>query len=124
MEVSLRLLLVFVLAASLVGCGSHASMKQPPVDVTGKLSRGGQPLGGVVMVFQPLGDGHMRELPVGADGSFRGAIVSGEYAYYVAQPASQVPGSSIAAVSPEYFQPQMSRTVMVEPGKELAIALD
>jgi hypothetical protein len=47
------------------------------------VSKSGQPLAGVVMVFQPLGDGHVREFPVGKDGSFKGELISGEYTYYV-----------------------------------------
>ena len=58
------------------------------------------------------------------DGTFNGELVSGEYAYYVAKPA--VPGAAQAPrkLSPKYFEADLSRTVTVEPGKQLAIALD
>lgn len=116
--------LCYLLVIAVVGCGSHVGLKRPPAPVSGKLSRGGQPVGGILVVFQPLGDGHTRELPVAQDGTFRGEFVAGEYAYYVAKTTAATAGQTATAIAPEHYQPQMSRTVMVEPGKELTIALD
>jgi hypothetical protein len=78
----------------------------------------------MVIVFQPLGDGHVGELPIRQDGTFNGALVSGEYAYYVAKPAVLAAAKSLRNVSPRYFEADLSRTVIVEPDIELAIALD
>jgi hypothetical protein len=120
----MRLLIISILAGSVLGCGSQVKTRDTPVSVAGKVSQSGQPAGGLVMVFQPLGNGHMRELPVQKDGTFNGELVAGEYAYYVARPTVLAAAQPLRKLSPKYFQADMSRTVAVEPGQQLAIALD
>jgi hypothetical protein len=114
-----------VLAAVIcfAGCSPGVDLKQAPVSVSGKVSHGGQPLGGVVVVFQPLKDGHMREFPLRKDGTFNGELISGEYAYYLLK-STAITAPALRKLSPAYFQADPSRTVTIEPGKQLAIALD
>jgi hypothetical protein len=78
----------------------------------------------MVMVFQPLGDGHVREFPIQKDGSFNGEMISGKYAYFVAKPAIPTAAQALKTLAPKYFEADLSRTVEVEPGALLAIALD
>ncbi len=120
----MRLFIALMLIIGPVGCSSEVKLKGTPVSVSGKVSQSGQPFGGMVIIFHPLGDGHVREFPVQKDGTFNGELVSGEYAYYVAKPI--VPGAAQAfrTLSPKYFEADLSRTVTVEPGQQLAIALD
>jgi hypothetical protein len=120
----MRLIIVLMSTVGLTGCGSQAKLKGTPVSVSGKVSQGSQPVSGVVMVFQPLGDGHVREFSIRKDGTFNGELISGEYAYYIAKPT--VPGAAKAPIklSSKYFEADLSRTVSVEPDKLLAIALD
>jgi hypothetical protein len=120
----MRLLIVSMLMVGLVGCSSEVKLKSAPVSMSGKVSRGGQPVSGMVMILQPLGDGHVREFPIHKDGTFKGEVISGEYAYYVVK--RPVPGAAPAPIklSPKYFEADLSRTVTVEPDKLLAIALD
>jgi hypothetical protein len=118
------LVVVLFSVVALAGCGSAVSLKNAPVNVSGKVSRSGQPVGGMVMVFQPLGDGHMRELPIQKDGSFNGELISGKYAYFVARPAVPAAAQALRNVPSKYFEADLSRTVSVEPGAQLAIALD
>jgi hypothetical protein len=120
----MRLLMILTLVCGLTGCGSNAKLKSAPVNVTGKVSRGGQPMGGMAMIFQPLGDGHVRELPIQKDGTFSGELISGKYAYYVAKPAVPAAAQALKNLSPKFFEADLSRTVTVEPGDLLAIALD
>lgn len=120
----MRLFMVLMLIVGSVGCGSGVKLKNTPVSVSGKVSQSGQPFGGMMMVFQPLGDGHGREFPVQKDGSFNGELVSGEYAYYVAKPTVLGAAQTLRKLSPKYFEADLSRTVTVEPGQQLAIALD
>jgi len=118
----MRLIIVLMLTVGLTGCGSQAKLKGTPVSVSGKVSQGSQPVSGVVMVFQPLGDGHVREFSIRKDGTFNGELVSGEYAYYIAKPT--VSGAGPRKLPPQYFEANLSRTVSVEPDKLLAITLD
>jgi hypothetical protein len=121
---SMRLLVVLMVIAGLAGCGSDARLKSTPVSVTGKVSQAGQPVGGMVMIFQPLGDGHVRELPIQKDGTFSGELICGKYAYYVAKPTIPVASQAVGKLAPKYFAADLSRTVTVEPGQQLAIVLD
>ena len=120
----MRLFIVLMLIVGLLGCSSEVKLKEAPVSVSGKVSQSGQPVGGMVMIFQPLGDGHVREFPIHKDGTFNGELVSGEYAYYVAKPTVPAAAQAPRKLSPKYFEADLSRTVTVEPGKQLAIALD
>jgi hypothetical protein len=118
-----RFLITSMLVVGL-GCSQGAKLKAPPVNISGNVTQGSRPVGGVAIVFQPLGDGHMREIAVHKDGTFSGELVSGEYAYYVAKPAQLVLGQPAAKLAAKYFQADLSRTITVEPDKLLAIALD
>jgi hypothetical protein len=123
-SIFMRLTVIAVAGVALAGCGSKATLKPAPVAVSGKVSQAGQPVSGVVMVFQPLDDGYMRELPLQKDGSFNGEFIAGRYAYYVTRPA--VPGAAQPprSLDAKYFHADLTRTVTVEPGTQLAIALD
>jgi hypothetical protein len=108
-----------------MGCGaSQPGIKNTPVDVTGKVSQGGQPVGNVAVSFQPLDHGHMASLPVGPDGTFRGELISGTYAYSIAQSTAADSVQAIAKVAPQYLEPDLQRTVKVEAGQEVLIVLD
>jgi hypothetical protein len=114
-----------MLIVGMFGCTSEVQLKEAPVSVLGTVSRSGQPLSGMVMIFQPLDDGHVREFPIGKNGTFEGKLVSGEYAYYVAKPTvRRSAAQSLSSLSPKYFEADLSRTVTVEPGNQIAIALD
>jgi hypothetical protein len=120
----MRWSILLLLTAGLIGCGSEVPLKRTPASMSGKVSQAGQPFGGMVMVFQPLGDGHVREIPIAKDGTFRGEMVSGEYAYYVARPTVAAVAQALRKIPTKYFEADMSRTVDVEPGTQLAITLD
>jgi hypothetical protein len=120
----MRLLIVLVAVVGLAGCSSEVRLKGAPVNVTGKVSQSGQPVGGMMMVFQPLGDGHMREFPIQKDGSFSGEMISGKYAYFVAKPTVPAAAQAVQKMAPRFFEADLSRTVMIEPGAQVAIALD
>ena len=120
----MRFFLVLMFIVGLVGCSSEVKLKGAPVSVSGKVSQSGQPVGGLVMILHPLGDGHVREFPVQKNGTFNGELVSGEYAYYVAKPIAPAAAQALRKLSPKYFEADLSRTVTVEPGQQLAIALD
>ncbi|HVK12777.1 MAG TPA: hypothetical protein VM597_28760 [Gemmataceae bacterium] len=59
-------------------------LKSEPVDVTGKVTAGGAPLGNVQIVFQPTGSDLSVQTPaaVGADGTFQVRLIPGKYVYY------------------------------------------
>jgi hypothetical protein len=118
------MLLVLILIVGLAGCGSEVKLKGAPVSVSGIVSQSGRPVGDIVIVLQPLGDGHVKELPVRQDGTFKGELISGEYAYYVARTAVPAAAQTLRKLSPQYFDADLSRTINVGPGQQLAIALD
>lgn len=115
--------LMIVLTA--MGCGaSQPGLKNAPVGVSGKLSQGGQPVGNVAISFQPLDHGHVASLPVGPDGTFQGELISGTYAYSIAQSTAADSVQAIGKVAPRYLEPDLQRTVKVEAGQEVLIVLD
>ena len=114
-----RYLMIAVISLCVVGCGgSQPGRKTAPVNVTGKLSQAGQPVGKVAVTFQPLDHGHMINLTVKADGTFQGEMIPGKYAYTI------VPGQSSTKVDPRFIEADLQRTVDVEAGKPMLIALD
>jgi hypothetical protein len=113
-----------MLVVAPAGCSSEVKLNGAPVAVSGKVSQSGRPVGGMAMTFHPLSDGHVREIPVRKDGTFNGELVSGEYAYYVAKPIVPAAVQALKKLPPKYFEADLSRTVVVEPGQLLSIALD
>jgi hypothetical protein len=121
---AMRLFIVATVIFGFVGCGSEVRLQSAPVSVSGKVSQSGRPCGGMVMIFQPLGEGHVREVAVQKNGTFNGDLISGEYAYYVAKPAGPGVAQPANKLAAKYFEADLSRTVTVEPGQQLAISLD
>ena len=114
---------MIVLAA--MGCGaSQPGLKNTPVGVTGKVSQGGQPVGNVAVSFHPIDHGHLTNLQVGPDGTLEGELISGTYAYSIAQSTTADSIQAIGKVAPQYLKPDLQRTVKVEAGQEVLIALD
>lgn len=121
----MRILIVLFCLFLAVGCGASApALKSKPVSVTGKLSQAGQPLGNVAVSFHPLDNGYQTSVPVNADGTFQGEMISGTYAYSIAQSAAATSAQVLSKIAPEYLEPNLERTVKIESGQEVQIALD
>ena len=108
-------LLLLVLA--ITGCGYRAEMLKGPTEVTGKVTKGGQPFGNVVLMMQPLETGHPAPLEVKADGTFKGALVPGKYAYYLAPSNDPAQAGVLNGVDSGLKEANMQRTVTVAEGQ-------
>lgn len=111
----LRLLLVLALACVSIGCQSKVPLMNTPVDVVGKLTKAGKPFGNVTLMLQPMETGHMVPMKVGADGSFKGNIVPGKYAYYLS--ADEDGGDLLQGLDASLTEANMQRTVTVQAGQ-------
>ena len=120
----LNAIFLMVIAAGSLGCSETPPLKGAPLSVSGRMAQGGKPVGNVVVWFHPLDNGHLQNLPVSADGTFHGELISGNYSYYVAK--SPAPNSALALkkIDPKYFEPDLGRSINVEFGKDLVLALD
>lgn len=112
------------ISCAVIGCTQPTTLKEAPVNVTGKLSKAGQPLGDILVSFQPLDHGHLASFPVKPDGTFQSELIPGNYAYYVAKSAGPKADAALKRVDPKFLEPDLTRIVTVESGQELAIALD
>ena len=117
-------ILVVAILVLMAGCSQSPALRQAPVSVSGRVSKGGQPVGNVVVSFHPLDQGHLRSLPVNSDGTFAGELIAGNYAYYVGPSSAPTSQATLARIDAKYYEPDLGRSVAVEPGKELVIALD
>lgn len=108
-------LLLLVLA--ITGCGYRAEMLKGPTEVTGKVTKGGQPFGNVVLMMQPLETGHPAPLEVKADGTFKGTLVPGKYAYYLAPSNDPAQAGVLNGVDSGLKEANMQRTVTVAEGQ-------
>ena len=111
-------------ALTAIGCSQTTPLNEAPLTVTGKVSQNCQAIGDVNISFQPLQHGHPVSLPVSADGTFQGELIPGNYAYFVAKSATPKSESAIKKIDPKYLEASLTRSVDVQPGQELAIALD
>ncbi len=117
-----RSIVLVLIACLFVGCQYKAPLMSTPVDVSGKLTKDGKPMGNVTLMLQPLETGHMVPLSVGADGSFKGTIVPGKYAFYLA--AKEDGSSNLSGIDNSLMQASMDRTVTVQQGQaQLEVAL-
>jgi len=110
-----RLVIVLFVGVSLIGCQYKVPLMNTPVDVSGKLTKGGQALGNVTLMLQPLETGHPVPLAVGNDGSFKGTIIPGKYAYFLV--AKEDGSSNLNGVDKSLMEANMTRTVKIEPGQ-------
>ena len=117
-------LIVGALAVGMVGCSPTTSLKESPTSVSGKVSRAGQPFGDVLVSFQPLDHGHLCSFPVKPDGKFQGELISGNYAYYVGQSTAPNSAAALKKIDPKYLEADLGRSVAIQAGQELVIALD
>lgn len=122
MKLNIIALVVLSLAAN--GCSQPTRLNEAPINVSGKVSQGGQAVGDVQVSFQPLEHGHPVSLPVNADGTFQGELIPGNYAYFVAKSAAPKSEAALKKIDPKFFEPNLERKVAVEDGQELLIALD
>ena len=116
--------LLAVIAAGAIGCSDVTTLKDTPVSISGKVSQGGKPVGNVVVWFHPLDKGHVESLPVNTDGTFVGEMIGGNYSYYVGSSLAQNSAAALKKIDPKYYQPDLARSIAVEFGKEIVLALD
>jgi hypothetical protein len=76
------------------------------------------------MCFVGAEDGHLREFPISKDGSFKGELVTGQYAYYLAKRVAPGAIQQQPKLASKYFEADMSRTVSVQPDQLLEIVLN
>jgi hypothetical protein len=112
------------IGATATGCSDVTRLKDEPVGISGKVSQAGKPVGNVVVWFHPLDNGHVENLPVNADGTFMGQLIAGNYSYYVGSSLAQNSMAALKKIDPKYHQPDFARSVAVEFGKEIVLALD
>lgn len=112
------------ISCAVIGCTQPTTLKEGPVSVSGKLSKAGQPLGDVMVSFQPLDHGHLASFSVKPDGTFQSELIPGNYAYYVAKSTGPKADAAIKRVDPKFLEADLTRTVAVQSGQELAISLD
>jgi hypothetical protein len=118
------LFVLFIVAAAAAGCSDAPGLHDAPISVSGRLSHGGRPVGNVAVWFQPLDRGHLRSFPVGADGTFAGKLVGGAYSYYVGPSSARNAAATLKTVPTQFYEPDMGRSIQVEPGKQMVLALD
>ncbi len=120
-----RDLLATFMMLGAIGCGApQPGLKGAPVNVSGKVSQSGQPVGNITVSFHPLDNGHLTNLEVKPDGTFQGELISGKYAYSIVQSTPNDATPSAPSIAPEYMQPDLQRTVSVEAGQALEIVLN
>jgi hypothetical protein len=117
----LRIVLV-LLAFAVSGCAYNVPPMGDPVSVSGKVTSGGAPVSGVVLMLQPLEDGHPAPCKLGAEGTFEAKLVPGKYAYFVQKDADD---AALAKVNAKYHAADLGRTVAVKAGQtSLDLVLD
>jgi hypothetical protein len=108
----------------MVGCSHAPTLKKAPVSVAGRVSRGGHPVGNVMVSFQPLDKGHVGNFAVKPDGKFTGELIVGDYAYFVGKSTAPNSEAALKKIDPKYFEPDLARRISIEDGQDVLIALD
>ncbi len=119
----MRAIVLAICLGMLAGCSAPVEIRPEAGPLNGKLTNGsGKAIGNVLLTLQPLDTGHLAPLEVAADGTFKGDLYPGKYAYFVSKSAK---GSDqpLKQVDPKYLEADLGRTVDVKPGEELKIVL-
>jgi hypothetical protein len=122
MRISASLLVAIALGA--IGCTDAPKLREESLSISGRVLRGGKPVGNIVVSFHPLDSGHLKSLPVNTDGTFDGELIGGNYSYYVGQSLAANSLAALKRIDPKYYQPDLERNINVEFGKEIVLALD
>lgn len=111
-----------LVALLIAGCGYKDPGKNPdPVEVSGRVTKGGRPVTDVVLNFQSTGDGTQAAVPV-KSGDFRATITPGKYTYYISEVSGKT--TAFAAIPEKYRNGSLDRQIEIETGKSLDLTLD
>jgi hypothetical protein len=94
--------LVPLLALALVGCGVNPGKTPDPVEINGRVTMAGKPVGDLTLNLQPTGtEGTQATIPL-KNGEFRRQVTPGRYTFYL----SEGPKTAAAAFRaiPEKFR--------------------
>lgn len=117
----MRSLILLLGLLVLAGCGMSPPQLEGPVSVNGKVvSSDGKAIGGVTLNLQPLEQGYMKTIDVGADGTFKVETHSGKYAYYFTPKSGT---KAVPAQLASLVEANLDRTVSVANGQELLITI-
>ncbi len=121
----MKRIVFFALAISLgvVGCGGPGQVAEP-VHIEGQVTLAdGRPVKDVMLTLQPTHAGRMAGLKLGPDGSFRGEVVPGRYAYCVSEQEGKTPaerqryGAAFKAIPEKYRSANMEHVVQISSGR-------
>ena len=104
----------------MTGCGGNPPQLAGPVNVNGRVTSGGKPVGGVILNLQPLEDGYEKKIEVKTDGTFAVETHAGKYAYYFTpKSGNRKFPTEVASLR----EANLERTVTVASGQELLVNL-
>jgi hypothetical protein len=106
------------------GCATKLETLDAPASFQGTLTKGGKPVGDVVLKLQPTEAGYMTEMPVAADGKFKGEAIPGKYMYFVGKGTSKSSEQVVKSIDGKFSEPSTDRLVTVAPGQDLSVTLD
>ena len=118
----MRFTTMFLVLSFLAGCGYENPGKQgEPLEITGRVTKGGKAVTDVVLNFQATGEGRQASMPL-KNGEFKGSMTPGKYTYFF----SEMDGKSKAFVGiPEkYRQGSLDRQIEIGQIKTLDLTLD
>jgi hypothetical protein len=107
-------------ALVLAGCGVDPGRNPDPVEVSGRVSLRGKPVGDVVLNLQATGEGVQAALPV-TGGTFKGTVVPGTYTYYFTETKSP---AGLKAIPEKYHRGSLDRQIKITGGEPLTLALE
>jgi pyridoxine 5'-phosphate synthase PdxJ len=117
-------LIGIVLVLMVVGCSSSVKLLDQAGKISGKLtSSDGQAVANVSLTFQPLETGLPATVQVSEQGAFELEMHAGKYAYFVGKSTAKSGEQALKKVDAKFYEPDMSRTVVVQPGQELSVVL-
>ena len=123
-QMKLSALALAAISLAAIGCSQPTRLNDAPISVNGKVSQGGQPVGDLLVTFQPLEKGHPGNFLVKPDGTFQGELIPGNYAFFVGKSTTPKSEAALKKIDPKFYEPNLERKVAVEDGQELLIALD
>ena len=120
----MRYLICLLMFSIVAGCSGNPGIRSESGKVAGKLASGdGKKIGNVGLTLQPLDNGFVTTLQVAEDGSFEGEMIPGKYAFFIGKSAAKNAEQSLKKVDPKFYEANLTRTVVVQPGQELRIEL-
>ena len=106
------------------GCGVNTGKTFEPVEISGTVTHGDNPVSDVILIFQPTGAGTLPVVIPIKDGKFQTTASPGRYAWFIDETKDGKNLKAFEAIPAEYRAADLDRQIDVTANAELEFVIE